>query len=81
MMGVAATCPSVSLLGVFRKLPFFVEGGGCVKNYGSMNFVFCLARGSVDPCFALFILTAWLALGAPGALAALLFAIMCIGIQ
>ena len=54
---------------------------GCVKNDGSMNFGFCMACGSVDPCFALFILTAWLALGAPGPLAALLFAIMRIGIQ
>ena len=46
-----------------------------------MNFVSCLARGSVDPCFALFIMTAWLAVGAPGALAALLLAIMRTGIQ
>ena len=51
------------------------------KPVGSMNFVSCLARGSVDPCFALFILTVWLALGAVGAWVALLFVIWCIGIQ
>ena len=61
-----------------ENITFFV---GCVKNDGSMIFGFCMACGSVDPCFALFILTAWLALGAPGALAALLLAIMRIGIQ
>ena len=46
-----------------------------------MIFVFCMARGSVDPCFALFILTVWLALGAVGAWVALLFVIWRIGIQ
>ena len=63
------------------KITFFYGGGGCVKNDGSMNFVSCLARGSVDPCFALFILTVWLALGAVGAWVALLFVIWCIGTQ
>ena len=80
MMGVAATCPSVWLLGSLENYLFLLRGG-CVKNDGSMNFVSCLARGSVDPCFALFILTVWLALGAAGAWVALLFVIWCIGIQ
>lgn len=69
------------VVGGLLEITFFYGGGGCVKNDGSMIFGFCMACGSVDPCFALFILTAWLALGAPGALAALLLAIMRIGIQ
>ena len=79
--GCSCDLPICMVVGGLLEITFFYGGGGCVKNDGSMIFGFCLACGSVDPCFALFIMTAWLALGAPGALAALLFAIMRIGIQ
>ena len=71
----------VGALKMSKIMSQVIVGYRCVKNDGSMNFVSCLARGSVDPCFALFILTVWLALGAAGAWVALLFVIWCIGIQ